>query len=57
MICSLVRSFALIRDIHPSHYGRICPIDVSKGIHVGIIGSLARIGRWGSLESPFYKIY
>lgn len=48
-----------IRDIHPSHYGRICPIDTSEGINVGLIGSLAihaRIGRWGSLESPFYKI-
>ncbi|KAK1424144.1 hypothetical protein QVD17_19462 [Tagetes erecta] len=48
-----------IRDIHPSHYGRICPIDTSEGINVGLIGSLAihaKIGRWGSLESPFYKI-
>ncbi|KAF3452183.1 hypothetical protein FNV43_RR08281 [Rhamnella rubrinervis] len=39
-----------IRDIHPSHYGRICPIDTSEGINVGLIGSLAihaRIGRWG----------
>uniref|UniRef100_A0A4Y5RB85 DNA-directed RNA polymerase subunit beta n=1 Tax=Heptacodium miconioides TaxID=137004 RepID=A0A4Y5RB85_9DIPS len=46
-----------IRDIHPSYYGRICPIDTSEGINVGLIGSLAihaRIGRWGSLESPFY---
>nr|YP_009869785.1 RNA polymerase beta subunit [Tristicha trifaria]QKJ81725.1 RNA polymerase beta subunit [Tristicha trifaria] len=49
-----------IRDIHPSHYGRICPIDTSEGINVGLIGSLAihaKIGYWGSLESPFYKIY
>nr|GEU35367.1 RNA polymerase beta subunit, chloroplastic [Tanacetum cinerariifolium] len=48
-----------IRDIHPSHYERICPIDTSEGISVGLIGSLAihaKIGRWGSLESPFYKI-
>nr|YP_009340497.1 RNA polymerase beta subunit [Porterella carnosula]APQ40070.1 RNA polymerase beta subunit [Porterella carnosula] len=48
-----------IRDIHPSHYGRICPIDTSEGINVGLIGSLAihaRIGRWGSLDSPFYEI-
>nr|YP_009404775.1 RNA polymerase beta subunit [Lobelia kauaensis]ASA36760.1 RNA polymerase beta subunit [Lobelia kauaensis] len=48
-----------IRDINPSHYGRICPIDTSEGINVGLIGSLAihaRIGRWGSLESPFYEI-
>nr|QCP70923.1 RNA polymerase beta subunit [Plantago ovata]QWL17372.1 RNA polymerase beta subunit [Plantago ovata] len=48
-----------IRDIHPSHYGRICPIDTSEGINVGLIGSLAihtRMGDWGSLESPFYEI-
>nr|UDN41383.1 RNA polymerase beta subunit [Abrophyllum ornans] len=48
-----------IRNIHPSYYGRICPIDTSEGINVGLIGSLAihaRIGRWGSLESPFYEI-
>nr|YP_010954144.1 RNA polymerase beta subunit [Hydrobryum floribundum]WMV01539.1 RNA polymerase beta subunit [Hydrobryum floribundum]WMV01616.1 RNA polymerase beta subunit [Hydrobryum floribundum] len=48
-----------IRDIHPSHYGRICPIDTSEGINVGLIGSLAihaKIGHWGSLETPFYKI-
>ncbi|KAL4009980.1 hypothetical protein IC575_030829 [Cucumis melo] len=48
-----------IRDIHPSHYGRICPIDTSEGINVGLIGSLAihaRIGDWGSLETPFYEI-
>nr|YP_009757142.1 RNA polymerase beta subunit [Elatostema dissectum]QIM58961.1 RNA polymerase beta subunit [Elatostema dissectum] len=48
-----------IRDIHPSHYARICPIDTSEGINVGLIGALAihaRIGHWGSLQSPFYKI-
>nr|YP_009862865.1 RNA polymerase beta subunit [Spathodea campanulata]QKD76240.1 RNA polymerase beta subunit [Spathodea campanulata] len=48
-----------IRDIHPSYYGRICPIDTSEGINVGLIGSLAihaRMGHWGSLESPFYEI-
>nr|YP_010265919.1 RNA polymerase beta subunit [Euonymus europaeus]UHY94777.1 RNA polymerase beta subunit [Euonymus europaeus] len=49
-----------IRDIHPSHYGRICPIDTSEGINVGLIGSLAihaKIGHCGSLESPFYEIF
>nr|WRW11057.1 RNA polymerase beta subunit [Lathraea japonica] len=48
-----------IRDIHPSHYGRICPIDTSEGINVGLIGSLAihaRMGHWGSIESPFFEI-
>ena len=48
-----------IRDIHPSHYGRICPIDTSEGINVGLIGSLSihvKIGHWGSIESPFFDI-
>ena len=48
-----------IRDIHPSHYTRICPIDTSEGIKVGLGGALgiqARVGHWGSLESPFYEI-
>ncbi|KAL7244529.1 hypothetical protein ACSBR2_000002 [Camellia fascicularis] len=48
-----------IRDIHPSHYGRICPIDTSEGINVGLIGSLSihvKIGHWGFLESPFFEI-
>nr|YP_010128111.1 RNA polymerase beta subunit [Viscum articulatum]QPP20670.1 RNA polymerase beta subunit [Viscum articulatum] len=49
-----------IRDIHPSHYRRICPIDTAEGIHVGLIGSLAIYarmgGHWGSLETPFYDI-
>ncbi|PIA29013.1 hypothetical protein AQUCO_06400064v1 [Aquilegia coerulea] len=48
-----------IRDIQLSHYGRICPINTSEGINVGLIGSLeihARIGYWGSLERPFYEI-
>nr|UDZ61124.1 RNA polymerase beta subunit [Limnophyton angolense] len=48
-----------VRDIHPSHYGRICPIDTSEGINVGLIGSLAihvKMDSWGSIESPFYEI-
>nr|YP_010474839.1 RNA polymerase beta subunit [Corydalis decumbens]UVH69126.1 RNA polymerase beta subunit [Corydalis decumbens] len=48
-----------IRDIHPSHYGRICPIDTSEGINVGLVGSFAlhaRIGHGGSLESPFFEL-
>nr|YP_009939950.1 RNA polymerase beta subunit [Phalaenopsis mannii]QNV49277.1 RNA polymerase beta subunit [Phalaenopsis mannii] len=48
-----------IRDIHPSHYGRICPIDTSEGINVGLMGSLAihvKVGYWGSIKSPFYGL-
>lgn len=49
-----------VRDIHPSHYGRICPIETSEGMNAGLIGSLAihaQINYLGDLESPFYKIY
>nr|WGO59335.1 RNA polymerase beta subunit [Aneura pinguis] len=48
-----------VRDIHPSHYGRICPIETSEGMNAGLIGSLAihaGINSSGRLESPFYKI-
>nr|YP_004376492.1 RNA polymerase beta subunit [Ptilidium ciliare var. pulcherrimum]ADK89586.1 RNA polymerase beta subunit [Ptilidium ciliare var. pulcherrimum] len=48
-----------VRDIHPSHYGRICPIETSEGMNAGLIGSLAihaEINILGCLESPFYKI-
>ncbi|XLT09022.1 hypothetical protein HN51_054815 [Arachis hypogaea] len=44
-----------IRDIHPSHYGRICPIDTSEGINVGLIGSLAIHGRIGIIENSNIK--
>nr|YP_008082110.1 RNA polymerase beta chain [Cunninghamia lanceolata]AGL10956.1 RNA polymerase beta chain [Cunninghamia lanceolata] len=47
------------RDIHPSHYGRICPITTSEGIQVGLIGSLsiyATLGHYGSLQSPFHRL-
>nr|WIA67710.1 RNA polymerase beta subunit [Apopellia endiviifolia]WKW94919.1 RNA polymerase beta subunit [Apopellia endiviifolia] len=48
-----------VRDIHPSHYGRICPIETSEGMNAGLIASLAlhaKISISGCLESPFYKI-
>nr|AER45540.1 rpoB [Agathis australis] len=48
-----------IRDIHPSHYGRICPITTSEGMNAGLVASLsiyATLGQYGSLQSPFYKI-
>nr|YP_010881322.1 RNA polymerase beta subunit [Moerckia flotoviana]WIA67274.1 RNA polymerase beta subunit [Moerckia flotoviana] len=48
-----------VRDIHPSHYGRVCPIETSEGMNAGLIASLAihaRISTLGCLESPFYRI-
>nr|YP_009145448.1 RNA polymerase beta subunit [Monomorphina parapyrum]AKL78921.1 RNA polymerase beta subunit [Monomorphina parapyrum] len=49
-----------IREIHPSQYGRICPIETTEGKNAGLILSLAkdtRINRHGFIESPFYKIF
>ena len=51
-------SFA-IRDIHPSHYGRICPIETPEGQNVGLIASLttcARVNHLGFLETPFWRV-
>jgi DNA-directed RNA polymerase subunit beta len=51
-------SFA-VRDIHPSHYGRICPIETPEGQNAGLIASLttcARVNPYGFIETPFWKV-
>jgi len=51
-------SFA-VRDIHPSHYGRICPIETPEGQNVGLIASLttcARVNKSGFVETPFWRV-
>nr|YP_009297738.1 RNA polymerase beta subunit [Kumanoa americana]AOM67472.1 RNA polymerase beta subunit [Kumanoa americana] len=48
-----------VRDLHPSHYGRICPIETPEGPNAGLIGSLsiyARINNYGFIESPYIKV-
>lgn len=48
-----------VRDIHPSHYGRICPIETPEGPNAGLIGSLAtyaRINEYGFITTPYYKV-
>ena len=48
-----------VRDIHPSHYGRICPIETPEGPNAGLIGVLAthaRVNTYGFIETPFYKV-
>ncbi len=48
-----------VRDVHHSHYGRICPIESPEGPNVGLIGSLAtyaRINKYGFIESPFRRV-
>jgi DNA-directed RNA polymerase subunit beta len=48
-----------VRDVHPSHYGRICPIETPEGPNIGLISSLscfARINEFGFIESPYRKV-
>jgi len=48
-----------VRDIHPSHYGRVCPIETPEGPNIGLIASLscyARINKLGLLETPYRKV-
>jgi len=48
-----------VRDVHPSHYGRMCPIETPEGPNIGLIGSLAtygKINRHGFIETPYRKV-
>jgi DNA-directed RNA polymerase subunit beta len=48
-----------VRDVHPSHYGRMCPVETPEGPNIGLIGSLtayARINTFGFIETPYNKI-
>ncbi|ERN39851.1 DNA-directed RNA polymerase, beta subunit [Rubidibacter lacunae KORDI 51-2] len=48
-----------VRDIHPSHYGRICPVETPEGPNAGLIGSLAtcaRVNDFGFIETPYYRV-
>ena len=48
-----------VRDVHPTHYGRICPIETPEGPNIGLINSLstyARINAYGFIESPYRKV-
>jgi len=48
-----------VRDIHPSHYGRICPVETPEGPNAGLIGSLAthaRVNQYGFIETPYKKV-
>ncbi|PKQ26697.1 MAG: DNA-directed RNA polymerase subunit beta [Actinobacteria bacterium HGW-Actinobacteria-4] len=48
-----------VRDVHPSHYGRMCPIETPEGPNIGLIGSLASFGRinpLGFVETPYRKV-
>ncbi len=48
-----------VRDVHPSHYGRICPIETPEGPNIGLIGSLAtygKINQYGFIETPYRRV-
>ena len=48
-----------VRDVHPSHYGRICPIETPEGPNIGLISSMstfARINEFGFIETPYRKV-
>src|SRR5207302_2086481 len=48
-----------VRDVHPSHYGRMCPIETPEGPNIGLIGSLSTYGRineFGFVETPYRKV-
>src|SRR5210317_1533568 len=48
-----------VRDVHPTHYGRICPIETPEGPNIGLINSLstyAKINKYGFLESPYQRV-
>src|SRR5438105_178744 len=49
-----------VRDVHHSHYGRICPIETPEGPNIGLMGSLAifaRVNEYGFIETPFRRVY
>ena len=48
-----------VRDVHPSHYGRMCPIETPEGPNIGLIGTLAtygRVNKFGFIETPYLKV-
>jgi DNA-directed RNA polymerase subunit beta len=48
-----------VRDVHPTHYGRICPIETPEGQNIGLINSMstfARVNKYGFIESPYYEV-
>ena len=48
-----------VRDVHPSHYGRMCPIETPEGPNIGLIGTLAtygKVNKFGFIETPYWKV-
>ena len=58
----LTREYAkfAVRDSHSTHYGRICPVETSEGVNIGLVLNMAlyaRINEYGFLETPYYKVF
>ena len=56
---SLERAGFEVRDVHPTHYGRLCPIETPEGPNIGLINSFAcysRTNAYGFIESPYRKV-
>ena len=59
MVLTRERAGFEVRDVHPTHYGRICPIETPEGPNIGLINSLAtycRVNKFGYIESPYKKV-
>src|SRR3712207_8427377 len=57
-VLSRERAGMEVRDVHPSHYGRMCPIETPEGPNIGLIGSLSAYGRvnaFGFIETPYRR--
>ena len=59
MVLTRERAGFEVRDVHPTHYGRICPIETPEGPNIGLINSLStysKINKYGFIESPYKKV-
>ena len=56
MVLTRERAGFEVRDVHPTHYGRMCPIETPEGPNIGLINSLAtfaRVNKYGFIETPY----
>ena len=59
MVWTRERAGFEVRDVHPTHYGRVCPIETPEGPNIGLINSLAlfaQLNEYGFLETPYRRV-
>ena len=59
MVLTRERAGFEVRDVHPTHYGRVCPIETPEGPNIGLINSFAsysRTNQYGFIETPYRKV-